>query len=130
MIKYGNKVIAMAGHYITNGEAKGMALHYSPNAEYSEHPMTDKVEHIIEDSFNIGDTFAVRLTGTTKKDLISLLFSNDDQIAIILNRENSEQDQEMYDFMQQWRAYFSTIIQKMKSLQDARKSNEDVEIKD
>lgn len=116
MLQYGNKIIAEAGHYITDGRAKAMALPYSPDAQYTEHPLTDTVKHLIGDTYNVGDAFAIRLTATTKKDLVSILFSNDDQIAIILNRENGEEEEQVYQFMQRWRNWFSTIIQRMRAV--------------
>lgn len=109
-------MIAEAGHYITNGGAKAMTLPYSPDEEYTEHPLNDTITHLVGDTYNVGGAFAVRLTATTKKELISLLFSYDDQMAIILNRENGDEDEEVYQFMQRWRNWFSAVIRRMKEL--------------
>ena len=46
----------------------------------------------------------------TKKYLISKLWTNDDQIAIILNKDRSEEDAAMYEFMQSWREWFGNFL--------------------
>lgn len=38
-----------------------------------------------------------------KKYIIKWRYSNDDQIAIILNKDNSEEDKMLFDKMQEWR---------------------------
>ena len=50
----------------------------------------------------------------TKKRLVSLLFSNDDQIAIMLNHEQGTDTEGMYEFMQDWRAWISQLISEIK----------------
>ena len=42
------------------------------------------------------------------------IWSNDDQIAIILNKDNG--DNEMYNFMQEWRKWFSDITHNIEKL--------------
>ena len=51
-----------------------------------------------------------------KKYLVNTLFSNDDQIAIILNKDNSDDDMKIYNLMQDWREYFSKLIKEMEAL--------------
>jgi hypothetical protein len=41
--------------------------------------------------------------------LISLVYSTDDQIAIMLNKEESQEDLERYNAMQAWREWSSVI---------------------
>ena len=38
-----------------------------------------------------------------KTKIIKMKYSNDDQIAIILNKDNSAEDLELYNKMQNWR---------------------------
>lgn len=54
--------------------------------------------------------------GELKARLIHKLFSNDDQIAIILNKDDSEEDLMIYNKMQEWRDWCGTIVKKIKSL--------------
>lgn len=44
-----------------------------------------------------------------KKDLIEKRYSNDDQIAIILNKDDSEEDMLAFTKMQEWREWASTV---------------------
>lgn len=51
-----------------------------------------------------------------KARIIKRLFSNDDQIAIILNKEDSEEDLLLYNKMQEWRAWAGVVAKKIKNL--------------
>lgn len=48
-----------------------------------------------------------------KRDIIKKRYSNDDQIAIILNKEDSEEDLLRYNRMMEWRKFASTLAQKI-----------------
>lgn len=48
-----------------------------------------------------------------KAHLVKKMFTNDDQIAIILNRYDSESDSILYDKMQQYRNWCSRLAKKM-----------------
>ena len=48
-----------------------------------------------------------------KAHLVKNMFTNDDQIAIILNRYDSESDSILYDKMQQYRSWCSRLAKKM-----------------
>lgn len=58
-------------------------------------------------SFN--DKFIVEMSPNIKKDLIESIWSHDEQIAIILNKDDSEKDAEYYLFMQQWRSWIGEL---------------------
>lgn len=60
--------------------------------------------------------FQLRYTDTMKKDLVQMIYSMDDQIAIILNKDGSEDGQRDYDLMQGWRDWFSGLIHAMESI--------------
>ena len=110
-------MIAAVGCYLTasNGR-KGISLCYEDDVEYIETPINLDITISPFGDIIIDNAIGFRKTSNLKRDFITSIWSNDDQIAIILNREDTEQDFEMYDFMQQWRAYFSTIVEKVKSL--------------
>lgn len=52
-----------------------------------------------------------------KSRIIKKLFSNDDQIAIILNKDDSEEDLLIYNKMQEWRAWAGIVAKKIKNLE-------------
>lgn len=55
--------------------------------------------------------------GDYKREIIKKRYSNDDQIAIILNRDDSEEDENRYNHMMKWREFaslLSTEITKLK----------------
>lgn len=48
-----------------------------------------------------------------KKDIIKKRYSNDDQIAIILNKDDSEEDKIRYQKMMEWREFAATLAKKI-----------------
>lgn len=54
--------------------------------------------------------------GQLKSRIVKRKYSNDDQIAIILNKDNSETDLFYYEKMQEWREWASVLASKIKSL--------------
>lgn len=53
--------------------------------------------------------------GSIKKAIIQLRYSNDDQMALILNKDDSEEDSILYQKMQEWREFASTVARKVTS---------------
>ena len=51
-----------------------------------------------------------------KKKFIEWHYSNDDQIAIILNKDNSDEDKVCYDKMQEWRNWSGDLAKKVLKL--------------
>lgn len=80
------------------------------NAEYEEIPINKNNIQVVGEYAFIDKKFAVQ--GKTYKDLktnlIKKLFSNDDQIAIILNN-----DSEMMQYMNDWRDWMGGIAHKI-----------------
>lgn len=113
MIEYNNKIIAEGGHYVQDSEGrKGFSL--PKGEEYSEYliDISNVVKHP-DGSYGIGG-FNFKMKDNMKKFLVNKIFSNDDQIAIILNRESGEsEDVAVFDLMQSWRSWFSQIIKLM-----------------
>ena len=54
--------------------------------------------------------------GDYKSKIIKKRYSNDDQIAIILNKDDSDQDYTNYVKMQEWRNFSSLFAKKLVSL--------------
>jgi len=109
MLVHGDKIFAHPGYYLQCSDG-GAGLTLPFHTDVVEIELPDTVEKSGE-LFLIGGRYLVKLNETTKKRLIHLLWSNDDQIAVILNKE---EEPEMFDLMQGWRAWFSKVIKKMK----------------
>lgn len=54
--------------------------------------------------------------GDYKASFVKKRYSNDDQIAIILNKDNSDEDLLMYTKMQEWRSWSSEVSKKIVDL--------------
>lgn len=53
-----------------------------------------------------------------KREFIKKRYSNDDQIAIILNKDDSEEDLQRYNRMMEWRKFASLMANKIMNLFD------------
>lgn len=51
--------------------------------------------------------------GELKKKLVNKQFTNDDQIAIILNKEASAEDAMLFEKMQEWRTWSGVVAKKI-----------------
>ena len=51
-----------------------------------------------------------------KAKIVKTQFSNDDQIAIILNKDSSPENAELYNKMQEWREWAGILANKIASL--------------
>ena len=52
-----------------------------------------------------------------KSKIVNKQFTNDDQIAIILNKDDSEEDLLLYNKMQEWRKWAGIVAKKIKNLE-------------
>ena len=76
--------------------------------------MTMESGMFIYDSGRIREIARTNLSyAELKAHLVKTMFTNDDQIAIILNRYDSESDSILYDKMQQYRSWCSKLAKKM-----------------
>ena len=55
----------------------------------------------------------VRSYDDAKKYVVNKRYSNDSQIAIILNKDDSDEDALAYEKMQEWRAWASIVAEKI-----------------
>lgn len=105
MKQFGNKLLPEIG-YIFN--SNGILTFTVPvDAEYEEIPINQNNISIVGDFAFVDGKFAIKINDVRplKARLINKLYSNDDQIAIILNK-----DKENLAFMNSWRDWFSKII--------------------
>lgn len=119
MYKIGNYNFADAGYYLKRGSS--IAYFFEDNDEEVQ-----EVEATVDDMHKVGsiilwseDKLAQRVfkNGTYadyKKVIIQKKYSNDDQIAIILNKDSGEEiDLLAYQKMQEWRDWASLVAKKI-----------------
>jgi hypothetical protein len=122
MYQVRNKVYADAGEILV-GENKIGYIFLGELGEFSR-------EEISLDDMRIEDNFIVYSNGRLrelynpnmtyeqlKAKYIKRLFSNDDQIAIMLNKDRSEHDNELFNKMQEWRDWCGILAKKVKSVE-------------
>ena len=117
MKKYNNKYIPEAGCcFKYKGEYR---FTIDCGKEADEVAIGDELTKLFANHFILGGKFEIVLSENTKKNLIKLLFSNDDQIAIMLNYQDSPtpEHKEMLDLMQDWRRWIGDIISKARSIE-------------
>lgn len=125
MYKVRNKVFADAG-YILIGKNK---IGYSFLGELSEF----SEERIIIDDMRIDGSLLIYSNGRIreiynpnatyeqlKAKYVKYHFDNDSQIAIMLNKGNSEADNELFDKMQEWREWCGILAKKVVSLKSEK----------
>lgn len=113
-----NTVYSEAGYYLKSGSIIGFQLN-GDISKFEELPIDIndmvRVGNIIY--FNQGKIAQYVLSkggyGNYKSAIIKKRYSNDDQIAIILNKDNSEEDKLIFDKMQEWRDWASILANKI-----------------
>lgn len=81
-----------------------------PDSEYEELEINSDNIEIVGDYAFVDKVFAIKVSNKRemKTSLVKKLFSNDDQIAIILNKNKT-----ITTFMNGWRTWFSEVIDKI-----------------
>lgn len=121
MYKIRNKVYADAGYILVGNNKKGYVFK-GELEEFTEQPITiDDMK--VEGNFLLysnGSILEINYPNLTyeeqKARIIKRLFSNDDQIAIMLNKGRSEQDDLVFEKMQEYRDWAGTLAKKIVSL--------------
>lgn len=121
MYKVRNKVYAEAGSLLIGKNKRGYVF-IGEVSDFSE-------EAIRIDDMKVEGNFLIYSNGKIreiynpnqtyeqlKAKYIKRLFSNDDQIAIMLNKERSAEDAELYDKMQEYRDWCGVLAKKVVSL--------------
>ena len=119
MYKKGNVVYADAGYHLKRGGS--IAYFFEDNGQEIQEVKTDIEDVHATDSIILWskNKIAQRLIkngnyGDYKKAIIQKKYSNDDQIAIILNKDSGlEEDLFAYQKMQEWREWASTVAKKI-----------------
>lgn len=121
MYKIRDKVYPEAGCILV-GESKRGYVFQDGIEEFTEQP-------IILDDMKVEENFLLYSNGSIlernypdltyeehKARIVKRLFSNDDQIAIILNKGRSEQDDLVFEKMQEYRDWAGTLAKKIVSI--------------
>lgn len=111
MKQVGENIIAAPGKYIISGAFKGLKMPAGP--QYEERAINIENLQRVGDYVYVDKLLPVKI-GThaeMKTELVKKLYSNDDQIAIMLNG-----NQEDMDFMQDWRSFISKLLHKIEEI--------------
>lgn len=121
MYKVRNKVYAEAGSLLIGKNKRGYVF-VGELKEFSEKAIRlddMRIEGqflvysggLIRESYNPNMTYE-----QLKAKYVKRLFSNDDQIAIMLNKDRSAEDAELFDKMQEYRDWCGTLAKKVISM--------------
>lgn len=75
-----------------------------------------KGRYIIYSDGNCRDYMSCNSYGDWKKKIVNKQFTNDDQIAIILNKDFSEEDLFRFNKMQEWRQWAGEVAKRIQNL--------------
>jgi len=116
MFTKGNKIYADVGYFLKHKEANIIGLTIIGDADdYEEIRILDDLDVQVEDNkvYIYGRKFMVlpdSITyGDIKKRIIKSRYTEDDQLAIILNKDNSEEDAMYFQKMQEWREFAAEV---------------------
>lgn len=117
MFVKGNKIYTEAGCYLKHKERNevGFTVIGTDMSVYDEYPLTKPliVEVDNDKIFLENRMFCIMPKTMTyagiKTKIITSRYSNDDQMALILNKDNSEEDYILFNKMQEWRAFAGEV---------------------
>lgn len=123
MFQKGNKVYAEIGKYLRHKTHRIIGLTVLGSTEdYEEHSLNNPLDIIVENGNIYFNNKMFLCTpekmnyASIKTKLIKSRYSNDDQIALILNHQNSEEDEIAYNRMQEWRNWAGELAKKVTDL--------------
>lgn len=110
------KIYADAGKFLIGDKACGFSS-YEQYGPFTERPI-DLSNVTLDDKFIYFDTIkwinpGIKSYSEAKRFIVNKRYSNDDQIAIILNKDDSEEDLLAYQKMQEWREWASIFAKKI-----------------
>ena len=121
MYKVRNKVYADAGKLLIGSNKRGY-IFQGELSEFSEEAiylddMKIEGDVLIYSNGMIRELYHPEMTyEQLKAKYVKRLFSNDDQIAIMLNKDRSAEDAELFNKMQEWRDWCGVLAKKVLSL--------------
>lgn len=125
MFTKGNTVYADAYKYLKHKERNIIALSVKGSADdYEELPMNDPLDIEVDNVVvfwnnrmfaNIPESFA---KDAVKTSIIKSRYSNDDQLAILLNKDEDEKKRMYYQKMQEWREFAAFVANEVRRTND------------
>lgn len=121
MYKVRNKVYAEAGSLLIGKNKRGYVF-IGEVSDFSEEAiriddMRVEGNFLVYSNGRIRELYNPKMTyEQLKAKYVKRLFSNDDQIAIMLNKERSAEDAELFDKMQEWRDWCGVLAKKVVEL--------------
>ena len=111
-------VYSEAGHYLYSHTKKLITFQSKGNLDDFEEFLLDNIIEFRNNRYyfgnGIGTIKPVKIEyGALKAQFIKMRYSNDDQIAIMLNKDNSEEDEIYYNKMQEWRDWSGEMAKKI-----------------
>lgn len=128
MYRKNGLLMAEPGMWLRRGVENGYAL---PDREGQE-TAVDEAEVNIGDMVVEGDEaywngrlMRLRLPkpltyGGLKTAMVRKRYSNDDQVALMLNRDDSDEDRSAYEHMQKWREYAAKVARRVMYLTEGK----------
>lgn len=123
MYKVRNKVYAEAGSLLIGKNKRGYVFLGELN-EFSEKAirlddMRIEGQFLVYSDGLIRELYNPNMTyEQLKAKYVKYLFDNDAQIAIMLNKDRSAEDAELFEKMQEWREWAGTLAKKVISLKE------------
>ena len=125
MFQKGNKVYAEVGNYLRHKTKSVIGFTIVGGIEdFNEYPLNNPLDVVVEqDKFYFNNRMFVCKPSTMdyvgiKTKLITSRYSNDDQMALILNNGMSEEDTNLFNKMQEWRSFSGDIAKLVVSLKE------------
>ena len=117
MFKSKNIVYADPGKYLIGNHKVGYQFP-GELSEFEEKDVDIKVTKKGNRYIYNNGLFGVRIAkeisyGDLKSMLIKIRYSNDDQIAIVINRDDSEEDNLKFQQMQEWRSWCASLAKEI-----------------
>ena len=128
MFTKGEKVFSEEGKYLTSKDKRkyGFVLNGTID-EFDEFSINSPLDIKISGNLILFQNNKLACFPETmdyvgiKTKLIKMKYSNDDQIALILNKDNSEEDAALYEYMQNWREWASYFAKEVVKILNAEK---------
>ena len=125
MFTKGNTTYSEAFGFLRHKRFNMVTLQTKENADdFNEEPFTLPLKVAVEGkTVKFGGYFIVRVKnldyGTIKAAVIKMRYSNDDQMALILNKDSSDEGTMLYQKMQEWRD-FAAEVARQATINDQR----------
>lgn len=120
MYQIKNKIYADAGYILKYKNKVGFSFKDVDQKDVLETKINleniQKIGKFVVYSDGLKDYISCTDYGDWKKKWVNKQFTNDDQIAIMLNKDSSEEDLLLFDKMQEWREWCGTIAKKITSI--------------